>query len=282
MCINPQGSEGWACGRCPACRINRKRDWVSRMMLEASSSRAAFFVTLTYKEAPVLDGTNIQTLRPSDVQKFFKRFRKNYPAGSLRYFLCGEYGSRTMRPHYHAILFFSDWGLSFEKMFPSVLETSWGHGSVHIGDVTQESLSYTLGYAVKGLTKASFFPDGRHPEFARFSQGLGRSAIAELAHVSEFIPMIYRTNGKDYPVPKYVKKKLEIDYGLVKAPSPLDVQISYLQSMRQSARIVKEDPALLALHEVQKVESDRKALSVLRTKTRHVQRLLERDKNETL
>ena len=47
---------------------------------------------------------SVQTLMYPDIQKFLKRLRKAY-RGKLRYFVAGEYGEQTARPHYHMILY---------------------------------------------------------------------------------------------------------------------------------------------------------------------------------
>ena len=45
------------------------------------------------------------SLRKRDFQLFMKRLRKKYSDDRIRFYACGEYGSETFRPHYHAILF---------------------------------------------------------------------------------------------------------------------------------------------------------------------------------
>ena len=47
---------------------------------------------------------SVQILLYEDIQKFLKRLRKAY-RGKLRYFVAGEYGEQTARPHYHMILY---------------------------------------------------------------------------------------------------------------------------------------------------------------------------------
>ena len=47
----------------------------------------------------------VPTLSKDDLQKFFKRLRKNY-GKKVRYFACGEYGPKHYRPHYHLLFFF--------------------------------------------------------------------------------------------------------------------------------------------------------------------------------
>lgn len=283
MCINPQGSAGWACGRCKACRINRKRDWTSRMMLEASASKAAFFVTLTYRLFQVTEN-GIPTLDAEHMRNWLKRFRKLYPSGNVRYFLCGEYGSRTLRPHYHVILFFKEWSMHDERSLSDNVSASWPLGFHHIGDVTQESLSYVCDYAVKGLTRPTSFQDGRAPEFSRFSIGLGASALNELLDVSETFPLTYHVNGKDFVMPKYLRRKAK-EHGMVLAPSSsLDATAQTLSLMLSCQTAYSPHQATL-LETCRFVQSEKQASvrnSRSRTRSKIQSGLFDRTKNETL
>ena len=45
------------------------------------------------------------TLCKRDFQLLMKRIRRRFPDDHIRFFACGEYGSQTFRPHYHAIVF---------------------------------------------------------------------------------------------------------------------------------------------------------------------------------
>ena len=126
------------CGKCIGCRLDYAKQWANRIMLEAQYHDDAYFVTLTYDDEHVPrswstdpetgEACQSLTLRKRDVQLFMKRLRKwqdglvdtkyqvynkNVSDSSaslvssqrIRYFLSGEYGSRTFRPHYHAIIF---------------------------------------------------------------------------------------------------------------------------------------------------------------------------------
>lgn len=89
------------CGKCVACLVNKRGDWIFRLQMEMKfSKRKALFVTLTYdqKHCP-------EKLDKRHLQLFLKRLRKHYPAGQIRYYAVGEYGSKMGRPHYHLILF---------------------------------------------------------------------------------------------------------------------------------------------------------------------------------
>ena len=116
------------CGHCDGCRIDRSRDWANRCMMELEYHKDAWFVTLTYNDqfvpkswyADPATGEAHQslTLSKRDWQLFMKRLRKatvGLPGcENIRFFMCGEYGPSTFRPHYHAILF----GLHLDDLVP--------------------------------------------------------------------------------------------------------------------------------------------------------------------
>lgn len=110
------------CGKCLECKLEYSRIWADRCMLEAKSYKDNCFITLTYDEehCPVKEHNNklVKTLVKEDLQDFIKALRNyvNYKDGKylkkedsdykiIRYYACGEYGSKNKRPHYHAILF---------------------------------------------------------------------------------------------------------------------------------------------------------------------------------
>lgn len=81
----------------------------------------------------------IPTFNIRDVQKFFKRVRskiaylfkiKNITneLQKIRYFLVSEYGGKTFRPHYHAILWFDS--PTIMAHIVQILTESWSYGSV--------------------------------------------------------------------------------------------------------------------------------------------------------
>lgn len=146
-----------ACGRCIGCLLQRGRDWTVRCLHEARLHESSLFLTLTYDDDHLFVPDAHPSLNPIDMTLFFKRLRK---AGHrVRYFYCGEYGERTDRPHYHAIVFglqLSDLKESFKrngyKYFTSrFLDDVWKLGSVVVSDVTPDSVAYTAGYCLKKL-----------------------------------------------------------------------------------------------------------------------------------
>lgn len=116
------------------------------------------FITLTYDDDHIPYGAN---LLKSDVQKFFKRLRnhldhKKQP--KVRFMYCGEYGNKTSRPHYHAII----WGLDLPDLTykltskkgnaeyeSQILSNIWKLGISTASQVTMATCSYVAGYMLK-------------------------------------------------------------------------------------------------------------------------------------
>lgn len=91
-----------ACRQCIGCRLDSSRDWAVRCVHEAQVSDASCFVTLTYDEANVP-----RSLTHAHFQAFMHRLRKRLNR-SIRFYMAGEYGDTTLRPHYHACMFGTD------------------------------------------------------------------------------------------------------------------------------------------------------------------------------
>jgi len=147
LCINPQGKQKWACGRCPACRINRARDWTTRLILELERPGVrAFFLTLTYDNEHLPEGRNLD---PKHVRNWLKRFRKPFPK-EVRYFLVGEYGGKFGRPHYHVLLFTSH---SEPAAVLASAVRQWTFGTVDVDHrpVNVTCIDYVASYLVQGL-----------------------------------------------------------------------------------------------------------------------------------
>lgn len=223
------------CGQCLACRINKRRVWTLRLMLENYYHEKASFVTLTYSDDMLpfsLDG--LPVLCKSDVQLWLKRLRKRLGDCKVRYYLAGEYGSRTCRPHYHAILFGvgpeqldSDYvvyagrsgGAKGIEKRSTLLSQTWPYGIVHVGEVTRESIQYVAGYVTKKFTKKG---DGYVPEFALMFRrpGIGSAAVAEISAVLQRYNLEEKTrreiriDGKSWPLGRYLQSKLADTLGV--------------------------------------------------------------------
>lgn len=217
LCSKPFriGLSEYGCGQCHICRINHRRLWTNRIMLESLSHDASLFCTLTYDEEHY---PNDGSISRTEAQRFIKRARY-YAGHNLRYFICGEYGARTSRAHYHAILF----GTSSSD----VVSQSWKSGYVHIGNLTPASAAYCCAYVTKKIA-GNARTDGKEPEFALQSRkpGLGRKAVEELVPffqtregakiLSETgdVPSWIRWQGKKWPIGRYLKSVLRAELGL--------------------------------------------------------------------
>lgn len=204
------------CGQCMNCRINKRRQWTLRMLLENSVHIESCFVTLTYSDENLVYNDNYEKqLCKEDFQKFMKRLRKYYDSEGkkIRYFACGEYGSKTKRPHYHFILFGA---LASHEL----IEKIWGFGLVHIGSCTADSIQYVAGYVLKKFVNKK--RDTVTPEFILSSRrpGIGFYAIddfisisdnehfAKFIHQNNDIPNIVAVGGRFFPIDRYLKNKI--------------------------------------------------------------------------
>lgn len=146
------------CGQCVGCRLERSRQWAVRCVQEAQLHDENCFLTLTYSDKNLPHGG---TLVKKHFQDFMKRLRRFMGKEKISYFHCGEYGGKTRRPHYHALIFGMDFpdkklyknGFDGSPLYASkTLERLWGWGFCTIGAVTFESAAYTARYIMKKVT----------------------------------------------------------------------------------------------------------------------------------
>lgn len=145
------------CGKCIGCRLDRSLTWAIRCVHEASLHEENSFVTLTFDDKHLGNGS----LHVSDFQNFMKRLRKSIYPKKVRFFHCGEYGSKLSRPHHHVCLFghdFSDkyeWDNSggFMLYRSNHLEELWTNGISAVQKFTFETAAYVARYVLKKWAK---------------------------------------------------------------------------------------------------------------------------------
>lgn len=144
------------CGHCIGCKLDYSLDWAMRIVCEASLYDSNYFVTLTYGD-DCLPKDGLVSKR--DLQLFNKKVRNKYGDG-VRFFGCGEYGSKKLRPHYHVIYFnlpltdLVPFGKNREGdnyYFSQELTDLWKKGFVLVADVSLKSAAYVARYSVKGI-----------------------------------------------------------------------------------------------------------------------------------
>jgi len=222
------------------------------------------FLTLTYDDEHLPKGG---TLDPDDIKKFMYRYRNNlkkegYPP--IRYYLVGEYGDKTERPHYHAAIF----GVSCNGPNPRyyngkkcncnvcrITHDSWKNGFIGIGTLENDSASYIAGYiqktvkvdgkAVMGLTNkkdplVQNWLKGRHPEFTRMSRrpGIGGDSVDNVVaalkstYGDEYVdqhgdvPFQLTHGGQSYSIGRYLRECIRREYGF-KKKTTLKGSVSY-------------------------------------------------------
>lgn len=198
-----------ACRHCWECKQTRANEWAVRCSLELKDHDMSCFITLTYENNPLI-------LDKTDLQKFMKRLRKNIHPIKIRYFAAGEYGDKSLRPHFHVIIFgydFNDKKFQGESdsghpIFTSdKLEKIWGLGLCTVQDVTPQSIKYCALYSSK--TKRKGLPPWLwdYPEFNTMSQGLGIEQIIRNVDKYLLTDEIY-LEGFAHRIPKLVLDKI--------------------------------------------------------------------------
>lgn len=162
---NKAGKKVFAsCGRCPACIAKRRAQVVSLMRDYNEVFPYCEFITLTYsnENLPYFDNGKVSfpALSRKDAQDFLKRLRKNIvnhgsktdvppEKGRIAYFLCGEYGPKTHRPHMHALVFHQSQKLC--RDFKGILLKSWKLGFL---DFSHSGNNGCIDYVAKYVAKS--------------------------------------------------------------------------------------------------------------------------------
>lgn len=201
------------CGKCPGCKLEHSRQWAVRCMHEKRLHNAAAFVTLTYDDKHLPPNGSLVR---EDFTNFMKRLRHE-TGPNLRFFACGEYGSKTHRPHYHVLLLNYDFadrsvvsaGPSYSLYQSKSLSKLWTAGNSIIGDVTFESAAYVARYCMKKKQNGKTVTDGRVPEYICMSRrpGLGTGYFEKYqAEIISHDTII--VNGVAAALPRFYDNKL--------------------------------------------------------------------------
>lgn len=242
-CKNPisfrrRSEAPFPCGQCLPCRINYRRIWTHRILLESKLWPSNAFLTLTYRDE---DLPEHGSLVPNHHRLFINNLRTQYAAKTgdrLRFYMVGEYGDKTFRPHYHYALFnFANcrgpgpvW--RGRKYIPcncivcAFISDVWGKGHIFLGKLEYESAQYVAGYVTKKMTKKDDprlrvidSETGeilyRFPEFTRMSRDPGIAAgAADVLAASivksnlDTIPRVLRHGDKRLPFGRYLTGKI--------------------------------------------------------------------------
>lgn len=230
------------CGKCPNCIKRKASQWSFRLMQEYREADTSIFITLTYSNQKIPhteDGEMtlsymhitefIRTLRSENHKHWHKQYFGDYKnqkdynlelkvirkIHKIKHYIVGEYGSKTERPHYHAILFnlhpkiISD-VITLPKTKAIIhrgLQKIWTHGHVDYGICNGNRIGYTTNY----LNKKATIPedDGRLKEKQWTSNGMGLKWLNDNYKYYKENPQatIHSTLGK-ISMPRYYTDKL--------------------------------------------------------------------------
>lgn len=181
------------CCACTQCQAKRSNNWVIRNWYESKHHEKKCFITLTYAKQPFF-------LVRKDMQDFLKRFRyeinKEYFEGikkykksikndefyeekiqawkidnadkltKIRFFYCGEYGSKHGRAHFHLIIYgwedpnayFIGINKKINVIYQSeIIEKSWGLGRTTYQSFGDFQATYISLYATPKETFAKAY-----------------------------------------------------------------------------------------------------------------------------
>lgn len=215
MCYNPTqiydkatgASLTVSCRKCTECMQVRANEWALRGHFELMQHEKNCFITLTYENNPI-------RLHKEHMQNFIKRLRKSIEPIKIKYFSCGEYGDKGLRPHYHIIIFGYDFddmqyvrksGSDIPIYESKELSKLWPHGIA----IRQEANINTIRYSAKYSTKLKEnLPEHlkKYPEFNTMSNDLGIAEAQKKMETYLETDEIY-INGFSYRIPDILLKK---------------------------------------------------------------------------
>lgn len=217
------------CGYCAGCRLEYAKKWSYRLIAESTLYEQNSFITLTYDEDElVVNDEDRGILVPQHFTDFMKRLRdrfKRLDDRAVRFYMCGEYGSKSMRPHYHAILLncgFDDmryWSKtdSGEAIFrSSLLEDLWQFGQSSIGEVTPQSCAYVARYVQKkaDIDKSVYEALNIPPEYVRMSRrpGIGIPFLEKHYDQIKEAGKMYLPGGQTAFIPRAWENRFDAEY----------------------------------------------------------------------
>lgn len=282
------------CGQCVECRLQYSRDKATQMMLEKKfgynggeyPDGTCWFVTCTYADEYLKTSHTVDietgelfegvSLDKHDHQTFIKRIRKELPDIKIKYVVAGEYGSQTLRPHYHYIFFglpldqtqfvktgINDMGQPTWKN--DWLTKKWGLGHVTIGRVDWRSCAYVARYTLKkayGKEKNWYYAQGMEPEFICWSNNVGHDYFKEkyqTIYQTDSVPVLNNKSGANVKPPKSYDRMLkEIDpklYEKVKRIRTQSAESTEIQ-LRLQTDLTPEERRLMQEARMQQVMKD--------------------------
>ncbi|AXH74005.1 MAG: replication initiator protein [Microviridae sp.] len=226
------GLVGWQlpCRKCLPCRLKIGREKAIRAYHESKMHEDNIFLTLTYN-----DDHCPPRLLYEHWQTFIKdlRDRVGYsPDVRISTMVTGEYGDKSKRPHWHALIFNfrphdqpvkpfreTDFGPVYRSPF---LQELWGMGNTEYGSVTMDSASYVGRYAAKKLSHGNDQDHDYHPIHKTSSKNaLGKSWIEKYWKQTLNHGYVTLPNGAKASIPRYY-----LDWAKKNRPSAYETYVT--------------------------------------------------------
>lgn len=252
-CLKPLVKEGqrFGCGKCWPCRVNNRRMWTHRILLESTLQPLNSWLTLTYNDEHLPKDKN---LNPQEFSQFIKNLRKNASDLNIRFYGVGEYGEQCSicglnkyacykskcpkfipapgRPHYHIVLFgYPSCNIATLNRHSSkncncrpckTISRSWSSKTGEKGkflnaELNRKTAEYTAQYVTKKLnSNREKVLQSLTPEFVRMSNrpGIGAGAITTIAHGlrnNEWLMMHIKQHGDVPDTLRHMGKSWPLD-----------------------------------------------------------------------
>lgn len=225
------------CGKCIPCKSNRRNDWNIRLQYESLAHPTSLFVGLSYNDEhiPFVDSSGHLTLRREDYIHYFERLRylfkkDGYEPPYFRYYIIGEYGSTTFRPHYH-IQFFTSYPIGFSDCLYAQdqdssyclnvchldcvvkpLRRAWPFGHVCSFPTTTSDIAYITLLHVTGIEppfsdcEPAFFSASRRPGLGDYF--FDGTSLASKAFSEGNAIFTYTPDGTLTKLPRYYRDRI--------------------------------------------------------------------------
>lgn len=202
------------CGKCLLCLRRRQSAWAFRLSEHNKIADTSAFLTLTYDELCLPYSQNgLPTLKKVDLQEFWKKVRRDIEPTKIKYYACGEYGTKSDRPHYHAIVF--DLPKNYLQNGQRLAD-KWGLGHIRVDVCNGATINYVTKYVMKGQWQPQHdqetgLTDDRVPQYAAMSKNLG------LSHLTPAMKKYYQRSkvghvtlpsGVKLSMPRYYREKV--------------------------------------------------------------------------
>lgn len=302
-CLSPftkKTGEIFPCGRCYECKLRIVSGWSFRVMKEAERSSSAFFLTLTYNDDSIIltdngfmslhdtvyglacsrekyyfprsliktkaiDNHVYKAQNSSHLQQFFKLLRKKNHE-QIKYYACGEYGTKSARPHYHVIIFnarlesligdgfarqYAYGNIVLDGKVPYTCE-SWKQGYITVGKLTDASCAYTLKYISKNSRIPMHKRDDRIKEYSLMSQNLGfnymETGHMQLWHKEDVLNRMYipLKDGKKIAMPRIFKEKIYTKHQRERISNHVQNQQLIEEQKKKLAQVKNDDLVRIA------------------------------------